>query len=412
MGALTFAEVPAAATAELSITGATGAFTYDASAKLATDADVTFQYKVTACSTDSINYTITLNFVDCYCPEFDNDEDNYSIIDINNLKTEYGMSGIDQPPFSLSRRGGQTLRNNSAYIVTSGTNIACPDVLSDGVPLAMSGLALWLDPSDANTVHLAGSDLSRIDDKSGNGYYFETEAAINNPSVATIGTTTPLNSFNIDTDVKRMLCRNSSNNIVALPGIINPSAAGGATTDPLPYDVYVVVKATSTPAGTETDPSDNAHVFGQIYAPGGATAAAQRNFWGLFYNGSDDYQVYQRVNAAPTDINLDHSVSLSSINVIQFSHNDPGGIADTDNSSTFASSINGGAQITTASARYFVDRSATPDYVVALGNDETSGTGSGNKFRGQIGEIIVYNRVLTTEERAQITTYLVGKWST
>ena len=33
-------------------------------------------------------------------------------------------------------------------------------------------------------------------------------------------------------------------------------------------------------------------------------------------------------------------------------------------------------------------------------------------FDGQIGEIIVYNRVLTTEERAQITTYLVDKWST
>ena len=410
MGALTFEEVPAPTTAELSITGATGAFTYDASSKLATDADVTFQYKVTACSTDSINYTITLNFVDCYCPEFDNDEDNYSIIDINNLKTEYGMSGIDQPPFSLSRRGGQTLRNNSAYIVTSGTNIACPDVLSDGVPLAMSGLALWLDPSDANTVHLAGSDISRIDDKSGNGHYFEAPAAINNPGISTIGTTTPLNAIDITPGGNQihLLGYDSSNAAISFGSLISPT-----TSTVHIYDLYMVVvpnaigQAHPIPPAVVANATDSSSIITQYPGVGSG------NWWGIFYNDANEFELYQRANPAPvnTPITLT-SGGLNSVNVIQFSHNDPtGNSGETAAGNLAAGSLNGGAQSTLTKARLergIVGAHTLADYQLSVGMDRTINT----NFDGQIGEILVFNRVLTTEERAQITTYLVDKWST
>ena len=414
MGALTFAEV-GGPTAGLSITAGTGAFTYDASAKLATDADVTFQYKVTACSTDSINYTITLNFVDCYCPEFDNDEDNYSIIDINNLKTEYGMSGIDQPPFSLSRRGGQTLRNNSAYIVTSGTNIACPDVLSDGVPLAMSGLALWLDPSDANTVHLAGSDLSRIDDKSGNGHYFEAPAAINNPGISTIGTTTPLNAIDITPGGNQihLLGYDSSNAAISFGSLISPTASNIHT-----YDLYMVVvpnaagDVNTNYAGGDV-PDNNSSIITQY--PGDGSG----NWWGVFYNSNNEFELFQRANAGGlwNEPVVLASGGLDSVNVVQFSHDDPTGNSGqtTIPDHIAAGSLNGGAQSTMTKARLergIVGGVGTlADYQLTIGMDRVP-AGVEVNFDGQIGEIIVYNRVLTTEERAQITTYLVDKWST
>ncbi len=408
-GSLTFAEV-GGPTAGLSITGATGEFTYDATAKAITDPDVTFQYSVTEapCSSTSLTYTVTLDFTDCDCGAL-GEEKNYVIRDIVDLSGEIGTSATTvQPPFSLTRRGGQSLRKDTAYVVTSGTDISCTEPSVGFSPSSLTGLRLWVDPSDSSTHHLVSGLIHRIDDKSGNDYYMESPATVNDIPIGTIGAVTPISSFDIDNTNRRMLCKDSSNSLVALPGVINPSAAIGASTKPLPYDVYVVSQATATPGAKQADPSDNGHVFGQIYAPGGVVASAGRNWWGLFYNGDDEYQAYQRVNAAPFDINNDHAVALSSINVIQFSHNDPGGIADTDASSNLVSSINGGAQTTTSSARYFTDRTATPDYIVGLGVDLPSTYA----FQGQIGEILVFNRVLSADERTLVTNYLVDKWST
>jgi len=49
-------------------------------------------------------------------------------------------------------------------------------------PKSISGLALWLDSSDASTVLLNGSAVSRWNDKSGNGKDFAQATANNQPS--------------------------------------------------------------------------------------------------------------------------------------------------------------------------------------------------------------------------------------
>lgn len=53
-------------------------------------------------------------------------------------------------------------------------------------PLSISGLAFWIDPSDAATVTLNGSTISSIADKSGNARAFVNGTAANQPAAATL----------------------------------------------------------------------------------------------------------------------------------------------------------------------------------------------------------------------------------
>ncbi len=399
---LTFAEV-GGPTAGLSITGATGEFTYNATTKASTDPDVTFDYKVTACGVDSANYTITLKFIDCNCTGAEDDEKSYVLVDTNNLRQEIGLTTATQPPFSLTRRGGQTLRKKSAYVVTSGTNIGCSEDGALLAPLSMSGLSLWLDPSDPATLHLSSGEINRIDDKSGNGHYFKASATINQPGIATIGSVTPLNGIDIipGGNQKYLLGYDSSDAAISFGSLISPTASTVHT-----YDFYMVVVPNAI-GDVDANPTNNSSIITQYPGVGSG------NWWGVFYNSANEFELYQRANPGPVDAPIAlTSGGLNSVNVIQFSHNDPNGVSgDVASGNLAAGSLNGGAQSTLTKARLergIVGAHTLADYQLSVGMDRTINT----NFDGQIGEILVFNRVLTTEERAQITTYLVDKWST
>jgi len=411
-GTITFAEV-GGPTAGLTI-AAGGAFTYNATSKSATDPNVTFDYEVTEapCSSVSLTYTITLDFVDCDCNAL-GEEKNYVIRDIVDIKNEIGTTTLEQPPFSLTRRGGQTLRKKSAYVVTSGTNIGCSEDGALLAPLSISGLSLWVDPSDPATVHYSLGNIHRIDDKSGNGHYFKSPATINDPGATTIGATTPLNGIDIvpGGNQKYLLGYDSSNAAISFGSLISPTASTVHT-----YDLYMVVvpnaagDVNTNYAGGDV-PDNNSSIITQY--PGDGSG----NWWGVFYNSNNEFELFQRAAASGVLWNepiVLASGGLDSVNVVQFSHDDPTGTSGltTPPDHTAAGSLNGGAQTSQIRARLergIVGGVGTlADYQLTIGMDRTINT----NFDGQIGEIIVYNRVLTAEERAQITTYLVDKWST
>lgn len=74
---------------------------------------------------DTATISINLTLIDCGCACSD-DEADYSICDNNVINGEYTSdgkmkNGLEQPPFSLISKGGQTLRKGQPYVVSRGT---------------------------------------------------------------------------------------------------------------------------------------------------------------------------------------------------------------------------------------------------------------------------------------------------
>ncbi len=226
------------------------------------------------------------------------------------------------------------------------------DSLVQFSPSSISGLALWLDPSDATTVTESSGEVSRIDDKSGNSHYASQGTAGKYPLInsATINSLPVLNFDGTD-------------DFLSFDSGIYSINTQDAT-------VFVVMQDTNTSGTREI-------IYGKNFASTSYVRirSALNTVQGYFgSNNNTNVRTGDKNNARVFMMTSDNE----KLNV--FSDGRP---------SYYVPNSNGVGNLTS----------------LILGGD-----GSSSYFKGNIGEIIIYNRVLSVQERNSISSYLGTKW--
>lgn len=227
-------------------------------------------------------------------------------------------------------------------------------------PKTYSGLELWLDSNDSETITLNGGTVSQWDDKSGNNYHVSQGTASNQPTL----TPNALNSR----DVLRFDGGDWLQNLVATP-------VGGSTN----RTIFIVANYT----GSGIDGIDYLLYLG--------TAAASPSYGSIF---GISQEIAVRVSNGnriwTTSAGADHmilTVSLDGTNNTDVSAWQNG--AALTISSTF------GSQTINTNSRFYV---GGPTSTV------------GNLLEGDIAEVLVYSSALSTSQRQQVESYLSNKW--
>lgn len=236
------------------------------------------------------------------------------------------------------------------------------------IPQTISGLALWLDASDASSITLDGSsNVSQWNDKSGNGKHAAQAVTLNRPSYP-------------------------SGRIGGLPAVLFDGTNDGLQVASMTLPVSLTIFAVFDQDNTNQKWFLIEH-------------SADTNFNnGMFLYAATPYYAVRRNPDSNT-----HGVTglpFYSTSARQLSF-----LADTTLSPSGAI------------ARYWLNGSPlTPDAGsgTTVPNTEVTTTlnigarngGASVQFDGAMGEVIIYNRPLGTTERQTIETYLKTKWGT
>jgi hypothetical protein len=233
-----------------------------------------------------------------------------------------------------------------------GTNLVFGSEESTFAPSDISGLQLWLDANDTDTITLNGSTVSQWDDKSGNVYHVSQGTASNQPTY----TASALNSKS----VVRFDGNDELTNGSATP-------VGGSTN----RTVFIVFNSTG----------GSAISYGVTL--GDSTSTGQS------FGVSKEIAV--RVNGGnrvwTTAIDATHAIVTIILD----------GTSTTD-----LSAWKNGSSLTTSST-------GTQTINTAAGIIIGNGT-AGGSLVGDVAEIIVYNSVLSTSDRESVESYLSTKW--
>lgn len=240
-------------------------------------------------------------------------------------------------------------------------------------PKSLSGLALWLDPTDA-TSYTIDTGVSEWRDKSGNAKHFSQSTGNNQPTLSAIGGKTAL-SFNGTSH-----CLTSASTLLTSNGLIT---------------FLQVVQGTF--AGTA------GHLFNHNTAAGGADTnqvcvewrADQGSAW-IFGTLRTRAKSLRSSTAYNADQRFD-SVDVSGIGAITVE------AAFNASSSTNVSRWKGTAALTTNGTS---DVGAETGMAIGARNNATKSL----FFTGLVGEILAYNRALTATELATVQAYLAKKW--
>ncbi len=237
-------------------------------------------------------------------------------------------------------------------------NPALRDIIESGsVPLSISGLALWLDASDASSITLDGSsNVSQWADKSGNGRHATQATALNRPGYLTnqlngLGAVRPA-SVSKWLDVASF-----------------PSLAGG-------YSVFAVVQ------------SPGAADAGIISLNAGVASSA------LVVATSSSSLVF---NSQWGD-SVNQAVPANNTNFAFWTHYD--GSHNTGNFSMRLST-----QSSTAS-KAMTQLAGTPP----TGTMTLLSYNGANWWTRNIYEILIYNRITTSGEDDALKAYIMAKW--
>jgi hypothetical protein len=218
-------------------------------------------------------------------------------------------------------------------------------------PRNISGVTLWLDAADQSSMTLSGSSVTQIRDKSGNG---------NNSTSSTATYTTGING------------RASMNN----PVISGPIANSGSST------VSIFVIATNNRTGTLYDnmialnvsPITNYYGAGSLFLARAGDSGTPKSYYG-FMNG-----------------NLSSAFAPAFDTPFMFNVFQTGTTGSTYGNGTDYGSV------------------TTPGSTLNYTNYYIGTCSGGPAWLGNIGEILVFNSVLTTSQRQQIEGYLAHKW--
>lgn len=225
-------------------------------------------------------------------------------------------------------------------------------------PSQISGLALWLDASDTSTITHSGGSVSQWDDKSGNGYH-ATQGTV--PAQPATGSAT-LNS----------------RNVIRFDG----------TDDRL-----------TLPSGTYSIPNGDVTMFLVYRNTANNTNRQPVNA----QDGGNNRFRFIRISG--TSFGATHGdLSTAASSVATTSETTDGHIAmlvSPDNSTNLRVYREG---------NLLVGSNAPRGVFTATSFTVGSQTGSTNPWDGDIGEIIIYTRVLSSSEKNQVGNYLAGKW--
>lgn len=231
-------------------------------------------------------------------------------------------------------------------------------------PLSFPGLQLWLDAADTPT----GSVATWVD-KSGNGNNATQGTAANRP-VNTASAINDKNGIIYDSNDALSIASNAS---------IDNIFVGGAT-------VFMVVDSIAG-NGRYLDKSDSG-AGGIIY--------------GITSNGSGTYAAFfeQQTSATTAAFATDDVISSASPAIVCLDYN--------SNNLTTAPNfaVNGAGVVmnTTVSGTGTPDDDATRPLIVGNRSDLA------RSILGDVGEVIVYDRILTAAEKVVVNSYLSTKW--
>lgn len=228
-------------------------------------------------------------------------------------------------------------------------------------PTSIPNLALWLDAADSTSVLLSGSNVTQWNDKSGNG---RNTTSIGRATYATSG-------------INGLPC---VSNIIDATGPIGSS--GNST-----ISVFVV----------GTVPFLSTSYFNALALNSNVRATAATNF----YTAGNMFTAYLGGQSPPIiygfmgggNMSLTYSGSFGQAMVWEGFQNGP-------TTTTFGNGTSYGTSAVTA-ANYVYN-------AYWLGGPSPSGP----SWAGYLGEVLVYNRSITTTERQQIEGYLSWKWGT
>jgi hypothetical protein len=227
-------------------------------------------------------------------------------------------------------------------------------------PRTIPNCALWLDPADTSTVTLNGSNVSQLRDKSGLGYNMSQATSGNQPTYST-----SLNGNRMITFTQASSTRLSN---VSFPAFIGAGAASYFLVE------YNMTSASGNPAPFGYSAGPN---FGLIYQYNPGNVVGGTNFISGFQPFRDvttfDVAFYSPVPR------------ISYLNI-------------PNTGSGMVGFING------------VSRSVGTQSAGTYSGTFSVGSGTNGFVSGNICELIVFNRSLTSSERQQVEGYLAQKW--
>ena len=257
---------------------------------------------------------------------------------------------------SITIGGGLTYTSSTSGGYTTVQFTAGTDTISFTFnPALISGLQLWLDADDSETITLNGGTVSQWDDKSGNGYHVSQGTASNQPTYQS----SVLNS-------KSVVRFDGVND-----GLINTvDTPVGSSTN---RTVFVVFNWNGS-GGT----IDYALVLGYLGAASGTVFGISEEIAVRVNSGSRVWNASANSTHAIVTIMLD---GTSTTDLSAWKNGSSLGV-----STTSTQTINTAAGI--GVGRRF----------------------DGNYLYGDIAEIIVYNSALSTSDRESVESYLSTKW--
>ncbi len=224
-------------------------------------------------------------------------------------------------------------------------------------PTSISNCALWLDPSDKNSLTLVGNNITLWNDKSGNGRNASATGNITNT-----GTIHGLPTATFGGSQNTFFLGSNSNtgSVITAFGIYSMNSGAGAYSRLLSFNNY------------STGGQDSA-----------STAA----------------QVFNRWNSTATIVSAQAALQLGTVNI---SYATPLLVCTQWNGAVNTMYLNGTAGTSVANVRTF----GYTNYTIGTNyNDDAN-----SFYSGLVGEILVYNASLSTAQREQVEGYLAWKW--
>ena len=233
-------------------------------------------------------------------------------------------------------------------------------------PTQISGCLLWVDAADSTTITHSSGSVSQWDDKSGNDYHLTQSTAAYEPTYSSVA---PYPCIEFDGNNQVL-----GNTDAGLIGV-----SDGRNT------MFVVFESanttTSTPGQTLVAVNERGR---QYYGMNINSTTAGAGGTAFMNKSSQDYSCNNSTIPSTTK-----QVVIGTRNATDRIIYDQDGLTDTKTNST-----------------------STAQDMFSIGASWETGRTPSADYTGKIYEVIVYDVVLTTEERNQVQNYLQTKWNT
>lgn len=254
------------------------------------------------------------------------------------------------------------LRNRRIILPPLVTNNATGPVLT---PPVTSGLVLQLDANQGTSTTTPGASVSSWNDVSSTAAVFSQGTGANQPTYqAAVKNGLPIVRFS------------------GSQWLITSGAVSALNNFSSRFSIFVVAKTSASPFAVQKIISNEDNTLHKGWGLG----PSNNNKWAGYYGNNTANQKVE----ANTDITTWHIVTYTG-----------------NNTGTTERVYEDGTQINSAASDPMIDQTTQPCCVGAA-SDNTAN----NRWTGDLGEILVYNRLVTGGEQTSIESYLRTKWGT